>query len=191
MTSLDCKHLSLAELIEYWWDDLGDERTAAVEAHLFGCASCTTQLEHIVNFGMATRELVQQGRIAATLTPGALDTLKATGLQLREYHLDPGGSVNCTIAPGDDLVVSHLRAPLAGVHKLDLLIEDADAAWQVLVSDIGFDPSRDEVIVIPKAEDVRKLHQATQRMRLFSVDDSGRHLLGEYWFHHSRHPDMK
>lgn len=62
-----------------------------------------------------------------------LNKLKSAGLQIREYHLQPGGSVNCTIAPEDDLVVSHLRAPLAGVQRLDLVLEDVDAALQFRV----------------------------------------------------------
>ncbi len=192
MTRLACtRPLSVAELTEYWLDELGEQRTAAVEEHLFACASCNAQLENIVSLGMATRELMRQGKVAITLTPGSLDRLKATGLRLREYRLDPGGSVNCTIAPDDDFVVSNLHAPLAGVRKLDLVLDDVEAGWDFRVPDIGFDPTSDAVIVILKAEELRRMHQATQRMRLFSMDETGEHLLGEYVFHHTRQPDLK
>jgi len=187
-----CKQpFSAAQLIEYWFDELGDERAVAVEEHLFSCASCTAQLEHIVSLGAATRELMRQGKVAVTLTPDSLDRLRATGLRLRDYHVDPGGSVNCTIAPEDDLVVSHLRAPLAGVRNLDLVLDDAAVEWHVRVPDIGFDPTSDEVVVILKAEELRKMHQATQSMRLFAIDETGERLLGEYVFHHTRHPGLK
>ena len=190
MNHVACKQLSTAEVIQYWLDELGNERAAKIEEHLFACASCNAQLESIVSLGLATRQLVQQGKITTTLTPGSLRELKATGLRLREYHVDPGGKVNCTITPEDDLVVSHLHTPLAGVRRIDLVIDDIDTAWQIRASDIGFDPVSDEVVVIPRAEDVRNMHRATHRMRLFSVDDSGERLLGEYLFHHSRHPDQ-
>ena len=177
--------------MEYWLDEVSNERAATVEEHLFTCESCHTQLENIHSLGVATRELVQQGKIAAVLTPGSLDKLRATGLRIREYHLDPGGSVNCTIAPDDDLVVSHLRASLTGVRKLDLVFDDIETAMHVRLTDVGFDSTNNEVVVMPKAEELRRLHQATQRMRLFSVDESGEHLLGVYMFHHARHPDLK
>lgn len=177
--------------MEYWLDELSDKRAAAMEEHLFHCASCNAQLESIVNLGAATRELVQQGKIAAVLTAGALDKLKSTGLRIREYHLDPGGSVNCTIAPDDDLAVSHLRAPLAGVGKLDLVFDDVDTAFYLRLTDIGFDPTHDAVVVMPKAEMLSSLYTASQRMRLFAIDATGEHLLGEYRFHHTRHPDLK
>ncbi len=186
-----CNQLSIAELMEYWLDELSDARVAATEEHLFNCAGCHAQLENIASIGMATRELVQQGKIAAILTPGALDTLKATGLRIREYHLDPGGSVNCTIAPDDDLAVSHLRAPLAGVRRLDLVFDDVDTAFRLRLTDIGFDPTNNEVVVMPKAEMLRSLYTASQRMRLFAIDATGEHLLGEYMFNHTRHPDLQ
>lgn len=177
--------------MEYWLDELSDERAASMEDHLFNCVSCNAQLENIASLGAATRQLVQQGKIAAVLTPSALDKLKSTGLRIREYHLDPGGSVNCTIAPDDDLAVSHLRAPLAGVRKLDLVFDDVDTAFYLRLTDIGFDPANNEVVVMPKAEMLRSLYTASQRMRLFSIDATGEHLLGEYLFHHTRHPDLK
>ena len=191
MKHLACSQLSTAELMEYWLDELSDARTATIEEHLFNCASCHAQLENIANISTATRELVRQGKIAAVLTPGALDTLKATGLRIREYHLDPGGSVNCTIAPEDDLVVSRLRAPLAGVRQLDLIFDDLATAFHLRLTDIGFDTTNNEVVVLPKAELLRSLHQATQRMRLFAIDATGERLVGEYMFNHTRHPDLK
>lgn len=44
---------------------------------------------------------------------------------------------------------------------------------------------------MPKAAELRRMNRAEQRMRLFSVDDAGEQLLGEYEFHRARHPDMK
>lgn len=191
MNAPACKQLSLAELIEYWFDELNAERVVTVEEHLFVCASCNVRLEHVVSLGEATRELVQQGRIAATLTPAAVDKIRSSGLRLREYHVAQGGSVNCTITPDDDLVVSHLHAPLGSVGRLDLVVDDLDAGWQVRVPDIGFDSAAAEVAVIPRAADVRKMQRTTQRMRLFAMDDAGEHLIGEYLFHHSPHQEIK
>lgn len=40
-------------------------------------------------------------------------------MRIREYRLPPNGSVNCTVAPDDELLVTRLEAPLEGVERLD------------------------------------------------------------------------
>jgi hypothetical protein len=181
----DCP--STAELLDYWLSELSSERALAVEAHLFECSACNTRLEGVVNLGLATRELIRQGRLAAILTPAALHKLKTSGLRIREYRLEPNGSVNCTIAPDDDLVAAHLSVPLAGVQRLDLVFEDVQAAQQFRVPDIGFDSTLNEIVMLPRAEELRALDRATLRARLLAVDEGGERLLGEYEFRHSPH----
>lgn len=33
-------------------------------------------------------------------------------MRVREYRLQPGGSLNCIVAPEDDFVIAHVHAPL-------------------------------------------------------------------------------
>ncbi len=90
------------------------------EEHLFGCASCTARLQEIAGIADGIRTLVRTGSVQGVVSRAFLERIAGQGLRLREYQVAPGGSVNCTVAPEDDLIVSRLHAPLAGVNRLDL-----------------------------------------------------------------------
>jgi hypothetical protein len=81
------------------------------------------------------------------------------------------GSVNCTIAPEDDLVVAHLEAPLADIARLDLIFSGPDGAFEIRRGDIPFIPE--------------------SGMRLLAIDDHGERVIGDYTFNHTPYAEPR
>lgn len=177
---------SQTELIDYWLGDVPPSAMNAIEEHLFACSSCSQRLSELAALGDGIRALARHGRLHSVLTPEFVETLKAHGAKIREYRMQPGDSVNCSIAPDDDLAIAHLEAPLEGVSRLDLVFEFAQGGLpQQRLEDVVFSPAKGEIVLAPRAEDLRQLGNTVQRVRLLSVSDAGDRLLGEYLFRHS------
>jgi hypothetical protein len=175
--------ISPATLIEYWLGELPAEAQTAVEEHFLGCAHCAAQLEGLVELAEGIRALGARGVTHLIATRALLDEWSAKGLKMREYRLAPGESVQCTVTPEDDLVISRLRAPLEDVTRLDMVRigEQGDTR----LPDIPFDAAAGEVFFCPPMPFLRALGSSTLRVRLLAVDDRGERPLGEYTFHHS------
>jgi hypothetical protein len=104
-------------------------------------------------------------------------------MRVREYRIEPGGSVNCTVAPSDDLVVTHLGAPLQEVQRLDLIFEGE--GWRQRLQDIAFDPLSGEVVFAPSVAELRKMGVSTNRAHLVAVGPDAERVIGQYTFNHS------
>ena len=169
-----------AELVEYWFGE-GDD--PALEEHLFGCADCTARLEELAALGAGIRSAFRRGALHAVLPRAFVERLEREGLKLRQYRVPAGGSVDCTIADEDDFVVSRLQAPLAGVERLDLVLQASDGEAHTL-QDIPFDPAAGEVLVVPSPGRLRARGAFTERARLVSAGAGGAKDLGEYTFVH-------
>ena len=169
-------------LLKYWLDELGDQEAADFEEHLFGCDSCTARLRELLALRDSVRRALHESRFGTAVTGGFVQRLKDSGLRIREYQLDAGGSVLCTIAPDDDFVISRLRAPLAGVRQLDLVWEDGGMQHRSV--HVPFDAAANEVAFIPSVTMLRSLGVATQRARLLAVTLDSERLIAEYTFNH-------
>lgn len=174
-------HVSWAGLVDYWLDAQAEP---PLEEHLLACETCSARLAWIASLTDAVPALVSSGAPMMVLTAGLLDRLARKGLRIREYRLAPGGSVNCTIAPHDDLVVARLEAPLSGVDRVDLVAASAGGVLH-RVEDIPFDAAGGEVLVAPPSRELRARGHATEVARLVAVGADGVTVLGEYTFHHS------
>jgi hypothetical protein len=173
-----------SELLAYWLDELDEAAADAVEEHLFGCAACTAQLRELIQLGGAVRSEFVSGNLGMVVTAPFVRRMQAGGIRTREYTLQPGGSVNCTIAPQDDFVISRLQAPLGDVRQLDLVYDVLDGAPR-RATHIPFDAATGEVTVIPPAAALRTLGHATQRMVLVAVENGTDRTIAEYTFNHS------
>ncbi len=178
----------LAALVEYWLGELEAAREEDVERHLFGCGECCAALQRIVELAGGIRALVRRGAVAAVVTPGFVEALGAAGLRLREYRVARNGSVHCTVAPDDDLLVSRLQAPLAGVERLDLVTVEGEGAAPLRLRDIPFSAAAGEVVVVPRIDRIRALGVSTETVRLVAVESGGERVLGEYRFVHTPWP---
>lgn len=177
--------IAFGPLVDYWLGELAGEREQALEEHLFGCRHCTGRLEVLVRIGDGVRRAFHSGFVRAVLSAPFLDKLKREGARVREYRLAPGGSVNCTIAAGDDFVVSRLCADLTGVKRIDLFQDIDEGGTRHAMQDVPFDPAAGEVIVCPSPARLRQMPAYVGRLRLVAVDEAGSRTLGEYTFNHS------
>ncbi len=183
MTRMACK-TDTQELLAYWLGELDAARELVLEEHLFACAECSERLHKLVELGAAIRTETLRGDFGFVVSAAFVKRMKASGLQLREYTLAPGGSVSCTITPADDFVISHLQAPLRGVQRLDLVIDDSTLG-KFRVSDVAFDPEADSVTMVPSAAFLRSLGITQQRVQLVAVDGVEERVIADYTFNHS------
>jgi hypothetical protein len=176
-------HPEFPALVEYWFGERDEE---ALEEHLLGCAHCSARLEELAALGEGIRAAFRSGTLHAVLSRAFIERLEREGMRLRQYRVPPGGSVNCTIEAADDFVVSRLQAPLAGVERLDLVIERTGGELHMTLEDIPFDAAAGEVLVIPSAAALKAVRSPfVDRMRLVAVGADGRKQIGEYTFVHS------
>ena len=179
------KPIGFEALVAYWLGETPEKREAALEEHLFGCAHCTQRLQGIAALATGVRAAVRDGRVSMVISTPFVGAMQRAGLRLREYAVEPGGSVNCTIRGDDDAVVSHLRASLAGVTRLDVVKMGGAREPEVRLVDVPFDAEAGEVLVVPSAAWLKAMPAFTMRMRLVSVGDAGEKQIGEYTFNHS------
>lgn len=171
------------EALVAWW--LGEAPAGdAIEEHLLACAHCSGRLEWLAALSHGVRAVVREGRVSMVVSAPFVESMRRAGLRLREYRLDPGGSVNCTIRADDDAVVSRLRAPLAGVRRLDV-VRAQDAGPEERIADVPFDAAAGEVLLVPSAAWLKTMPAFTTRTRLVAVDEAGETQLGEYTFVHT------
>lgn len=175
----------VATLVGYWLGELDGEREAELEGHLLGCDDCSAQLRELLRLGEGIKQATRAGSAHAVLPAAFIQRLQASGLRVREYRLRPGGSVNCTVIPEDDLVIAHLHAPLTDVQRLDLLFDDVTSGARWRVEDVAFDPAADEVVLASNMAELRRLPVTTQRVRLLAVERATERVIADYTFHHS------
>ena len=182
-------HLSLEALLDYWLHDSDATTTDTVDAHLMQCDTCGAALDELIALGDGVREAFRAGAVAAMASGTFVQRLAAQGLQLREYRLPHNGSVNCTVGPDDDVLVSHIEAPLQGVQQLDAVMQlSSEPGVQHRLHDIPFDAQRGEVHYLPKLTQVRQLPAHTMLLTLLAVGPGGTRELGRYTFNHQPWP---
>jgi hypothetical protein len=161
-------------LVAYWLNEVPAQDEAALEEHLLACAHCSARLEQLAALAAGVRAAAENGRVSLVVSGGFVEAMQR-----------PGESVNCTIGADDHAVVSRIRAPLAGVKRLDLVLASDRGEQEQRMADIPFDAASGEVIVIPQAAWLKTMPAFTMRMRLIAVGERGDAPIGEYVFDHS------
>lgn len=186
MSALACAApLDLPVLIDYWLGDLAPDAEERVEEHLLGCAVCSAGMGELVALTGGVRSLATRGVVRAVVTSAFLERLVAEGLRVREYRLAPGGSVECTVTPTDDLVAARLAVNLRGALRIDLVKCDAEGHEEHRLRDIPVSASAQEVVLLERIDRLRALPAGSQRVRLVTPDAGGERVLGEYTFVHT------
>jgi len=180
--------LELPLLVGYWLGDLAPDAEERVEEHLLGCPACSARTGDLVALTGGVRHLASLGVVRAVVTGAFLEGLVDEGLRVREYRLAPGGSVECTVAPGDDLVAARLSADLRGAERVDLVKCDAEGHEEARLRDIPVSASAGEVVLLERIDRLRALPAHVQRVRLVAPDAAGERVLGEYTFVHTPSP---
>ncbi len=177
--------LTTAAVTDWWLGDLAGDEATRVEEHLLGCDDCGARLAEIIDLGASIRAVARRGRVRVVGSEAFLARLAEDGLRLRQYRVGPGGSVACTVAPTDDLVVARFTAPLGGVARVDLSVCDAEGRERHRLVDIPVSAAASEVIVLPPIDAIRALPATVERFRLLAVEAAGERLLAEYTFVHT------
>jgi len=173
--------LGLAGLLDWWlWEAPGGDD---VDEHLLGCASCAGELAHLVELGDAIRRATRDGIVRAVVPASFLERVAAEGLRLREYRVSAGGSVACTVAPEDDILVARLVADVSDAKRVDLAWYDAEGNEQERIPDVP--TGGGEIIWAQRIDVIRTLPASTQRARVLAVDERGERVVGEYTFDHT------
>jgi len=169
-------------LVDYWTGELSDEENRRIEEHLFSCASCAARLEWMASLQSAVGTLARQGLISGIISRALLNRLQREGVRVRLYSLSPGETVPCAIFPGDDLVVTSLRADLAGIDTVSLSVVGPGNALGDL-DDAPIAAEDGEVLWATPGAFVRQMPSTRLQLTLRSGGD--RRVLGEYVLDHS------
>lgn len=180
------EHPSIDMLLDYWLHDGDATGTDAVDEHLMRCDACGEVLDGLIALGAGVREALRAGAVSVVTSAAFVQRLAGQGLRVREYRLPHNGSVNCTVAPEDELLVARLEAPLGGVQRLDARAElSIEPGVQHDLHDVPFDARAGEVICVSKIAEVRDLPAHTMQLTLLGVHAGGdTRELGRYTFHH-------
>ena len=178
-------HLSTDTLLDYWLDDSDAATTDAVDEHLIACAACGQSLDELIALGDGVRSAFRAGMVSGVATEAFVQRLAAQGLRVREYRLAHNGSVNCNVAPDDQLLVAHLALPLHGIERLSALTQfSTEPGVLHEMPDIPFDPQAAGVLYIAPLARVRALPAHTMQLTLLAEEPAGRREVARYTFHH-------
>src|SRR5690349_6992169 len=95
-------HIDFEKLVAWWLGDLPSAEGEKVEEHFFACASCAARVEWLAGLSGGVRATVRAGRVGLFVSKRFVEAMVQVGMRLREYGLEAGGSVNCTIRTEDD-----------------------------------------------------------------------------------------
>lgn len=179
-----CPGFELSTLLEYWLGELDAAGEARVDEHLLSCDACANRLGEIVRLAAAIRDEFVRGSVSAVLSAAFVRDLAISGWRVREYRVPSNGSVNCTVAPDDDLTVARLQASLAGVERLDV-VRIAEGKVLERLTNVPFDATAGEVVFAPAMIALRALHDQTVHIQLVDTGDTGERVIAGYDFNHA------
>jgi hypothetical protein len=174
-----------AILLDYWASDLpdGDEMNR-VEEHLFACGDCSARLHQLAALGAGLTALVRQGRVSGIVSRAILNRLQRDGAHVRMFWLAPGETVPCAVFPGDDVIVTALRADFSGVDTVTLSVTGPDDSPFGRCDDVPVSGPRGEVLWANPAALLRQLPSMRLELTLTSTGAAPTEL-GRYVLEHS------
>lgn len=174
-------------LIEWWTGELHGPERRFVEEHLLGCDSCSARARVLSFLAEGVASLVRTGRIQTVVTAEVVERMRREGRKVREYRVNAGGGVQCTVAPDDDFLVARLQASLEPGDRLDLLSRIDDGP-ELRIPDLPCIAGASEVIVAEPVDEIGARPAHVERLRLVAVGAKGERLVGEYTFNHTPWP---
>jgi hypothetical protein len=185
MTSNCQAPISDGALLDYWTHELADgDETDRVEEHLFACGDCSARLERLSALGTGLAALVREGRVGGIVSRALLNRMQRDGLHIRMYSLEPGETVPCAVFPGDDLVVTVLRADFSDVEAVTLSVTGPGDSPFSQVDNVPVSGTNREVLWATPAARVREM---PSQLTLASAGAAHAEL-GRYVLEHSELP---
>jgi hypothetical protein len=185
MTSRCQAAISDGTLLDYWTHDLADsDETDQVEEHLFTCADCSARLQRLAALGISLATLVRQGRVSGIVSRALLNRMQRDGLHVRLYSLVPGETVPCAVFPGDDLIVTSLRADFSAVEAVTLSVTGPGDSPFGQLDNVPVSKPDAEILWATPAAVVRQMPSMRLQITLASAGTTGTEL-GTYVLEHS------
>ena len=179
--------VSDALLLDYWAGDLVEgSESEALEEHLFACAACTGRLRQMAALGSGVATLARQGRTFGIVSREMLNRLQRDGTRVRMFWLAPGETVPCAVFPGDDVIVTALRADFSGVDAVTVSVMGPDAPFGEF-EDVPVSAAHGEVLWATPAALVQQLPSIRLEIIMTSSGDTPTEL-GRYVLEHSASP---
>jgi hypothetical protein len=180
----EAKHpLALGDLLEYWLGEADSPPSQAVEAHVFECDECAAALDDVVRLGRDLIALVRDGRVSARATTGLANRFSRDRLNVRQYSVQPGEVVQCTVTPEDELLLARLILPEATPARLDLSFRLYGAEVQH-IADVTIDRRAGEVMSFLPARPRQGDASGRAEYALLDPDAAGR-VIATYTLEHT------
>jgi len=177
--------ISDGTLLDYWAHDLADgDETGHVEEHLFACGDCSARLHRLAALGTGLATLVRQGRVSGIVSRVILNRLQRDGVRVRMFSLWPGETVPCAVFPGDDLIVTALRADFSAVEAVTLSVTGPGDSPFSQLDNVPVSRPDGEVLWATSAAVVRQMSSMRLQLTLASAGAT-RTELGRYVLEHS------
>ncbi len=179
--------IDAAVLGDYWLSALAESEEEAVELHLLECDDCAERLREVMSLAEGICNLAREGSLRMVVSESYLERIAKDGLRIREYAVEAGGRVECTVTAEDDVLISRLCANLAGAKRVDLCLCDGHGIERLRLPDIPVRSGADEVVYQESISFAKTLPTGEVIIRMVGVADEGQErLLGEYAFSHTR-----
>jgi hypothetical protein len=184
----NCRNpIDTALLADYWLAALSGHDEEQVEEHLFNCDTCGGRLSEVIALAEGIRRLAREGSLRMVVSDAFLKQASEEGLRVRQYAPPSGGSVDCTVAAEDDILIGRLAADLSGAGRVDLCICDASGAEKFRLADIPVHAGTSSVTYQESITFAKAAPSNRIVARLVALDEAGRErLVGEYTFNHTR-----
>ena len=177
----------LTELIAYHAGELPVGDAERIEAHYFGCASCSERLETLSRLDTGVCALVHAGGLMAGSTAAMVQHARARGIVVREYRTDPGEHVQCTAGPEDQLLVTRYGG-LQGITSVDVNFRGAimgtDQVIEMQMIDMPVDQATGDLVLIAPAKLNQSFPALEIEVRLTAASPEGSRQEGPYYYHH-------
>jgi len=181
------KPIDAAVLADYLLGALAGEEEEVVELHLLECDTCGGRLREVIALAEGIREVVREGSLVMVVSDAFLKRASERGMTVREYAPPRGGTIECTVAADDDLLIGRLAADLSGARRVDIALCDVGGVEHHRLADIPFHSEADSVQFQQSITYAKAAPSETMMARLVSFDDAGaERVLGEFTFNHTR-----
>ena len=133
-----------ATLVDYWAGDLPAPEEDAVEEHLFGCASCTTEAARVAGVTETIR-----GAIPPVVSRRRVEEMRGRGARVRENAFLPGDRREVVFGADTDLLIHRLSGlDLARAGHVTFRIRvESTGELMTEVEDAPFERSEGVVLV--------------------------------------------
>jgi hypothetical protein len=179
--------IDAAVLADYWLGALGGQEEEAVELHLLECDACGERLREGIALADGIRKVAREGSLVMVVSDAFLKHATEQGMKVREYAPPRGGSIDCTVALDDDLLIGALTTDLSGAKRVDLAFCDAGGVEHHRLADIPFRPEAETVRFQQSITYAKAAPSETMMARVIGFNEAGaEQVLGEFTFNHAR-----